>query len=113
MLHLTLSVLVFAADPAAGHEEANPLFRDLREKGLLIGPDIREKFPAPTIPDGLDAAQQTAAIKELIGTDYSFDEFTRKSVVAPNLLRLRDVKPSDPKAPARGVDIWFVAYGDF
>jgi hypothetical protein len=43
----------------------------------------------------------------------SYEEFTRRSVVAPQLLRLRDAKPSDPKAPARGVDVWFVAYGDF
>jgi hypothetical protein len=27
-------------------------------------------------------------------------------------LKLRDVTPSDPKAPARGVDFWFVAHGD-
>src|SRR5262249_23757387 len=56
---------------------------------------------------------QTAIIKQLIGTDYSYEEFTRKSVVAPQLLRIRDVQPSDPKAPARGVDVYFVAHGDF
>jgi hypothetical protein len=62
--------------------------------------------------DGLDAAKQKAVITGLIGTDYSYQEFTRKSNVAPQLLKLRDVNPSDPKAPARGVDVWFVAYGE-
>jgi hypothetical protein len=65
------------------------------------------------MPDGLDAAKQKAVIQTLISDDYSYDEFIRKSVEAPRLFKLRDVKPSDPKAPARGVDLWFVAYGDF
>jgi hypothetical protein len=48
----------------------------------------------------------------LIGNEYSYAEFTRKSIVAPQLIKLRDVMPSDPVAPARGVDVWFVAHGD-
>jgi hypothetical protein len=65
------------------------------------------------MPDGLDAAKQKAVITGLIGNDYSYEEFTRKSVVAPQLLKIRDVQPSDPQAPARGVDVYFVTYGDF
>ena len=76
------------------------------------GANATANFPKPTLPDGLDAARQTAIIKDLIKDDYSYAEFTRKSVVAPQLLKLRDVAPSDPKAPARGVDVWFIAYGD-
>jgi hypothetical protein len=110
---LTLALLVATADPAPSHEAANPLFKQLLELGVEVGPDLRTKLPPPTMADGLDGAKQTAAIKALLGTDISYDEFTRRSVVAPQLLRLRDAKPSDPKAPARGVDVWFVAYGDF
>jgi hypothetical protein len=106
-------VLTLAAAQPATHEAVNPLYRSLLDPGLSVGPGIRAKLPPPTMPDGLGAAGQTAAIKQLIGGDYSYEEFTRKSVVAPQLLRLRDVTPSDPKAPARGVDVWFVAHGDF
>jgi hypothetical protein len=113
MFPLLLALTAWTAAQQAGHEEANPLYRDLLERGVAVGPGLRAKLPPPTVPDGLDAAGQRAAIQNLIGTDYSYDEFTRRSVVAPHLLRLRDVKPSDPKAPARGVDVWFVAYGDF
>lgn len=113
MLPLALAIAVCAADPAPGHEALNPLYKQLLESGLEVGPGLRTKLPPPTLPDGLDAAKQTAAIKTLIGTDITYEEFTRRSAVAPQLLRLRDAAPSDPKAPARGVDVWFVAYGDF
>jgi hypothetical protein len=110
-LLLTLSTLCPAQLPS--HESANPLYKELLDPGLLVGPNVRAKLPPPSMPDGLDAARQTAILKQLIGTDYSYEEFTRKSVVAPQLLRIRDVQPSDPKAPARGVDVYFVAHGDF
>ncbi|HJZ91953.1 MAG TPA: hypothetical protein VKE40_13855 [Gemmataceae bacterium] len=100
-------------DKPATHEDANPLYRELRSPGLLIDKDIRAELPPPTVPDGLMPAEQTAAIKKLIGNTYSLEDFTRKSVVAPYTLRLRDIKTSDPKVPARGVDISFIAYGDF
>jgi hypothetical protein len=63
--------------------------------------------------DGLTAAQQKAVIEKVIGTDYAFAEFTRPSVVAPQVVRIGDAKPSDPAAPARTVDVYFVAHGDF
>jgi hypothetical protein len=108
---LPLLLLALHADP--GHAAANPLYRELTEAGLEVGPGMRAKLPPPTLPDGLPAAEQTAVIKKLTAADYSYPEFTRRSVVAPHLLRLRDVSPADPKAPARGVDVWFVAHGDF
>jgi len=111
---LTLVLLATAAGqpPAATHETANPLYKSLLDPGLAIGPNLRAKLPTPTLPDGLDAAKQKAAITALIGNDYTFEDFTRDSNVAPQLLRLDDVTPSAPKAPARRVDAWFVVYGD-
>lgn len=103
---------VIAADPPAGHD-ANPLFRELRNAGLAIGADVRAKFPAPVLPDGLDAAGQKQAITAFIKGDYRWEEFTRKSQVAPQLLRIANVTPADPKAPARQIDVGFVVYGDF
>lgn len=114
MYTLALALLATSpAQPPAKHEDQNPLYKGLLESGLDAGGKEKTKFPAPSMPDGLDAAKQTAIIKGLIGTDYSYDEFTRKSPVAPQLLKIRDIAGGDEKAPIRGVDAWFVAYGDF
>jgi hypothetical protein len=105
--------LAVAADPTAAHLDRNPLYKELLDPGLAVGPGLRARLPAPTMADGLTPAAQTAVIKKLIAADYEYEEFTRKSVVAPQLLKVRNVDPSDPKAPARGIDVWFVGYGDF
>jgi hypothetical protein len=109
---LTLLLVASLSAEPAKHETFNPLYKSLLDPGLAVGADAKAKFPAPTMPDGLDAAAQTGVIKKLIGDDYTYDNFTRNAVPAPHILKLRDVNPSDPKAPARGVDLWFVAYGD-
>lgn len=111
MLSLVLAAATVGQPP--GHEAANPIYKGLLEPGLVVGADVRVKFPPPVMADGLTAEQQAAVIRTVIGTDYAYEEFTRKSVVAPNLTRIGDAKPSDPAAPARTVDVYFVAYGDF
>jgi hypothetical protein len=112
MYALALTLLAASpAQPPAKHEDQNPLYKNLLDPGIDAGGGMKVKFPAPTMPDGLDAAKQTAVIKELVGNQY--DEFTRKSVVAPQVLKIRDVAGGDPKAPVRGVDVWFVVHGDF
>jgi hypothetical protein len=113
MLPLVVSAALAAPAQPPAHEAANPLYRDLLSPGLLVGPDVRAKLMPPVMADGLTAAQQKGVIEKVIGTDYSYAEFTRKSVVAPNLLRIGDATPSDPAAPARTVDAYFIAYGDF
>jgi hypothetical protein len=109
---LALLLLATTAAQPAGHEAQNPLYKSLLDPGVEIGTNLKAKLPPPTMPDGLNAAQQKAAIKALIGGDYDFDEFTRDSTVAPHMLKLTDVKDSDPKAPGRRVDAWFVVHGD-
>jgi hypothetical protein len=98
--------------PAAGEESANPLFQQLREQGVAVGAGIKVPLPAPTMADGLDAKAQQGVLKAVAGEDYSLDELLRSSVVAPHILKLRDINPSDPAAPARGVDVWFIAFAD-
>jgi hypothetical protein len=115
MLSLLIVALGLSANqpPATEYHAANnPLYKSLLDPGLGVGPNVKAKFPTPTMPDGLDAEKQKKAITDLIGNDYSYAEFTRKSNVAPQILKIRNVEPCDPKAPARGVDVWFVAYGD-
>lgn len=111
MLPLVLA-LTLAADPPA-HPDRNPLYKELLAPGLAVGPTLRVKLPEPTMPDGLAPDRQAAIIKALIGGDYTVEEFTRKSVVAPQKLKVRGVAPSDPKAPTTAIDVWFVGYGDF
>jgi hypothetical protein len=94
------------------HEPRNALLDSLLDPGLPVGQDLRAKLPPPTMPDGLDAAGQRAVIAALIRDDYSYEDFTRRSAVTPQRLRIRDVMPSNPEAPACGLDVWFVAYDD-
>jgi hypothetical protein len=113
MLGSTLAFSPMQPAPAQSHEDSNPIYKGLLGSGLEVGPNIKAKFPAPSMPDGLAADKQMAIIKELIGNDYGYADFTRNSVVAPQLIKIHDVQPSDKDAPARGVDVWFLAYGDF
>src|SRR5947208_1692626 len=63
----TMSVLpllfLTAALAETGHEQANPLYRELREKGVDVGNGVKVPLPAPTMADGLDAQAQQAVIK--------------------------------------------------
>jgi len=103
----------FCADPSS-HADQNRLFSELVEKGVPIGEKLAVKLPAPTMSDGLSAAEQKRVIEQLIAGDYSYSEFTRRSVVAPQLLYLKsDLVPSDKAAPSRGLDVYFLVYGDF
>jgi hypothetical protein len=113
MLSLLLSLSAVApAQPATGHEAVNPLYKSLLDPGLVVGPDARVKLPAPLMPDGLDAAAQKAIITKLIAEDYDYDTFTRKSQVAPLVLRINDLKAANAREPVRGLDTYFVAYVD-
>lgn len=114
MYALVLAALAASpAQPQAKQEELNPLYKRLLDTGLPVGGDQKVNFPAPTMADGLDSAAQKKVIEGVIGTDYDYAEFTRKSVNAPYVMKIRDIKGAGPKAPVRGVDVWFVAYGDF
>jgi hypothetical protein len=106
------ALLAAPAQPPAKPENPNPLYTSLIETGLEVGTE-KVKFPKPTLPDGLTAAKQTEVIKALIANRYDYDEFVRKSVSAPQLITIGEVKSADPKAPGRAVDVWFVAHGDF
>jgi hypothetical protein len=104
------AVLAHPPKGQAVQEPRNPLFNSLLDPGLELGPGLWAKLSPPTMPDGLGAAEQREIISTLIRDDYSYEDFTRKSSVAPHRLRIRDVTPSDPEAPARSVDVWFVAH---
>jgi hypothetical protein len=112
----TLLLLVLAASiPAAeadAQEKANPVYRQLRRQGVGITEKQRQPLPAPVLPDALDARAQRGVLKKLLADDVDLDEFLRESVSAPHLLNIPDQKKGDQAAPARTLDLYFVAHGD-
>src|SRR5438552_10053536 len=105
MTAYSLVLLSATLVPGQTHEQLNPVYRDLLKQGVPIGGKLAVPLPAPTMADGLDAKAQRALLQKLIADSFEYDEFVRDSVVAPHLLKIREsVKPSDPKAPTRGVD---------
>lgn len=90
----------------------NPLFEDLASKGIAATSRDTIRLPRPSMADGLKADAQNAAIAAIAGQDYPIEELARKSVVAPHILKIRDIPTSNPDTPAHGIDLWFIAYGD-
>lgn len=107
-----LLALFLLAAAGAAPENANPIYRELREPGLPLAPKVATALPAPTMPDGLNAKQQRAVLEKLTGQDYNLDDLLRNSVVAPQILKFRDITPAPPDGTAHGVDLWFITYGD-
>ena len=114
MYALALAALTMApAQPPAKHETENALFKNLIDTGLDVGGKEKAKFPAPTMPDGLDKDKQTATIKALLAGEIDYAEYTRDAINAPSLMgKIRNI-PGAANTPARGVDVWFVVHGDF
>src|ERR1700733_11400036 len=79
---LILLVLHAASGPARGE---NPVFDSLMRRGVTVGPEEVARLPAPTMADGLTAEGQRRAV-ESIGDAHTWDDLTRKSVVAPFIL---------------------------
>jgi hypothetical protein len=107
-----LPLFLLTLPAAEGHEQANPVYKELRQQGVAVSARNRATLPAPTMADGLDPKAQADVLKKLAGDRHPVEELVRRSVVAPHVYQFRDVRPSDPGAPAYGVDVWFIAYGD-
>jgi hypothetical protein len=108
-----LGVFVVLCSAAGDAAEENLVFKELLDKGVAMSDGTAVKLPAPTLADGLDAAHQKAVLGPLGGANHPLDDLTRKSLVAPFVLNIRTVKTTNPKAPARTVDLWFFAHGDW
>ncbi len=105
-----LLLLFVAQEPAIAHAAENLLFNSLVEKGITISADNSVRLPRPILADGLGPAQQRQAIEAIVGGKYDWATFTRKSVVAPFVLKISDDDAgSDPVG--RQVDVYLVAYG--
>jgi hypothetical protein len=87
----------------------NPVYVGvLREDLKAIGAAVR--LPEPRLRDGQAAEAQRAAIREVAGSDQRLEEMMRKSVTAPYIIKVHDVKAGDDAI--RVIDLWFVVYAE-
>jgi hypothetical protein len=94
--------------PAA---EPDRLIDQLWNQGVVFDQTQAIPLPRPTLADGLDPAAQQQALARVADETHPLEALTRKSVVAPFVLKISDEKPLGGALPRR-VDLWFVAYGD-
>jgi hypothetical protein len=112
MVGITLLLAGAVSLGAAPHADANPVFQELVTEGVSPGGETFFPLPVPKMPDGLDAAAQRKIITEIAKPSYAFEQFTRNSTVAPQVLHINEVPRSAPQAPLYAVDLYFVAYGN-
>ena len=99
---------VLTAAPA----EDNPVFDELAQKGITLG-DTAVKLPEPSLDPNSDSKAQTDAVRRIATKKYDYDQFVRKSPVAPFVLEIGTIEGRSGGDRAQKVDLWFVAYGSF
>ncbi len=110
-MYITALPLVLFALTAA-HADENPVYRELRERGVKMSAGTVFRFPPPIMADGLDAAGQLAALGKAADARNPVQELVQKSYYAPVITKVRTLQPAKGKGPAvRAVDVWFVAHG--
>ncbi len=94
----------------------NSVFADLLQRGVPFGGGFR-RLPPPTLPDGLNANQQKAAIGAVIALKAgkpTYDAFTQNNLNAPYVMVIDDLNPPFGGAgqPGHSINLWFVAWGN-
>jgi len=105
-----LAIAVSGLPAAAVAQTANEILRTLLTVGVPLGDGQTVKLPQPTLADRMTAAAQRQQIEALAEGRNSWEDLTRRTVVAPFVLRSAE-SGSEQAGPARRVDLWFVAYG--
>ncbi|HWB14553.1 MAG TPA: hypothetical protein VG826_35340 [Pirellulales bacterium] len=102
---------IFASSPgvAAESREENPVYHELVGRGIAVG-DTFVKLPEPSLSLEADAKEQTEVIRRVSGKKYDYDQFVRKSPVAPFMLEIKTIG-AEGGDRVQKVDLWFVAYG--
>jgi len=108
---MNVAILLALTTWVAGqtHDDANPLYQRLRTEGVRVSADQSIALTPPLLEQGASAADARAAIEAMAKPSYSFDQFARKSAVAPQLLQVEFL---EGEMPARRIDAYFIAYGD-
>lgn len=89
---------------------ANDIYTTLTQQGISLSADETVTLPPPILVDGLDGVQQRQVIESMLAGRYEWDEFVRKSVVGPLLLKIDDGGREAGRL-GRRVDLYFIAYG--
>jgi hypothetical protein len=87
----------------------NPLYVQLREKGLTLG-GVHVDLPPPSLADDASEEQERATLKAIAGSTAAVKDLTRDSVTADEVLKKRSVKAK--AGVVRFIDLWFVVYAD-
>jgi hypothetical protein len=95
----------------------NSIFTDLLQRGVPFGGGFR-RLPPPTLPDGLNANQQKAAIGAVLALKPSkptYEAFTDKehNLNAPYVMVIDDLTPpfGGANQPGHSINLWFVVWG--
>lgn len=107
LLALRAGVLAGAED-----EAANPLFEQLRGKGVAITAETAVPLPPPVMADRLDATGQREVLQKVVGERFPVKDFVGKVGTAPHVYHINKVPAASSDAlRAFRIDASFVAYG--
>ena len=95
--------------PAEPEHSRNPVYAGVLAEGFKAD-GATARLPEPRLRDGQDAEAQRAALRDVAGSEQRLEEMVRKSVTAPYIIKVHDVKAGDDTI--RLVDLWFVVHAD-
>jgi hypothetical protein len=113
MSQLLTSWTVLALLAITSPVEDNRILNDLQDQGVAMPGGARVKLPPPILADSLGAEAQRAAITRLAEPNYSWEDFTNESRMAPYTLKMESIPVANSPTPARTIHIAFIAYGDW
>lgn len=102
-------ILLLCSGAFADESAGNDVYDYLVKNGIAIN-DEAVKLPEPTLSSQADAATQDDIVHQIAEKKHGYDQFVRKSPVAPFLLEINTEGESGGDRVQR-VDTWFVAYG--
>ena len=94
--------------PIETEHSANTVHTSLIRDGFDLA-GVKVAFPHPLLIDDHTPDAETAILHNLAGSDRAIAEFTRDSVTAPLILKIRDIAVEN-KGTIRAADLWFVVY---
>ncbi|HVX10852.1 MAG TPA: hypothetical protein VHC22_06700 [Pirellulales bacterium] len=101
-----LAAIVHAAEDSPD----NPVYDHLVRDGIPIN-DQAVKLPEPSLSPEADEAAQNEVIHRVAEKKYKYDDFVRKSAVAPFMLQIDTAGDATEGDRVQRIDVWFVAYG--
>jgi hypothetical protein len=102
-----LLLIAMLAQVEAEHA-GNPVYQAVL-RASRVGGDASAALPAPLVRDAQSGEDQREMLTRLLGSAEALDDFLRKAVTAPLLLKNRSFGAPDV---FRMVDLWFVVYAD-